>query len=175
VYALLKPWPHLKVSTARADWEDEPWQAKKIIAYAQIAEWTSSSGKQMTSRRVVQYFTGAWAEPYAIDPASLFGIRYDPNGEASDPSTAWKAMLVNMTVTCGRFQVSSTYDVDVTDMENVVLKIDHSTDGEYALEIVDEAQESTDDATYVTLYSLDHGIVTGDTRTNITTMPFYDV
>jgi hypothetical protein len=80
-----------------------------------------------------------------------------------------------MTVTCGRFQVSTDDEPDITDKDVVVLKINHSADGEYSLEIVDTDEESTDEATYVTLYRLDGNVVTSDLRTNITTMPFFDV
>lgn len=173
VYALMKPWPHVTVSTARADYENKPWHAKKVIAYAQEAEWTAN-GKTQTARRVVQYVKTAWSETLPSS-AELFAIRYDPQGDASNPATTWKAMLTNMTVTCGRFQVSSPYDVDVTNMATVVLKINHAVDGEYSLEIVGEPGVTDDYATYVNLYRLDGGVVTSDLRTNITTMPFFDV
>ena len=55
------------------------------------------------------------------------------------------------------------------------MKINHATDGEYSLEVGDTEEESTDDATYVTLYRLKDGVVVEDSRTNITTMPFFDV
>jgi len=174
VYALMKPWPSVTVSTARKDYEDEPWFAKKVIAYAQEAEWTDEEGETHVNRRVVQYTKESWGEttPYST---GLFAIRYEPQGRASDPDTEWKAKLVSMTVTCGRFQTSSDDEPDVTDMEAVVLKINHSTDGEYTLEVVDEMGETGDDATYVTLYKLEDGVVTEDLRVNITTMPFFDV
>lgn len=174
VYALMKPWPSIKVSSKEAEYDKEKWLGRRLIALAQEAKW-SSGGSNHTSHRVVQYITGNWSEAWST--ADLFAIRYDPKSgdTASDPNATWLAKLTNMTVTCGRFQVSLDGDKDVSGMEDVVLKINHSSNGEYSLEIVDVAEDSTDDATFVTLYSLDHKVVVADKRTNITTMPFFDV
>lgn len=176
VYVCMKAWPHIRATAKREEYEseDEPWYAKSLVAMALEAEFQQGR-ERITARSVLQYVKAQWTE--AWDERGLFALRYDPADpdRASDPNTEWKAMLTNLMVTCGRFQVSSDKEWDVTEFDHVVLKINHKVDGEYSLEVEKEMKKSDDDATYVQLYEMNKGIVTQDTRTNITTMPFFDV
>lgn len=174
VYALIKPWARFGVSTNPEGYNKVQW--KVAVANITIAEWSEEDkdgGTVLRAERSVEaLWSGAMVKEWDISKA--FAIEYLLNDEKS-PSSSHTAQVINQTKMLGRLQVNNVQPVNVTNATEVWIKINHSgTD--FTLEVATSSgnEKSDDDKTIYKIYDLGTGgVVKGDYRDTIPTLPFY--
>ena len=171
VYVLLKPWPRFMVSTNK-DAFGTVFKSH-VVGTMNIAEY-SNGGSQVTSRVGVRAGVEGIHDSDASSD-SRFDIVYDIGDLYGNTDAT--AKVVNMIFSGGRTMISSQDEVDVTDWDEVWLKVSHNVEHakDITLTIEPSGEFSDDTCTYVLLYRMKDGVVTEDHRASVLgSLHYYD-
>lgn len=124
-------------------------------------EWTPEGGKKQYQYKTQQ----SRFEPYhrEFPNEGSFQIMFKCDGDRKDESS-YHMFLTNQFINFGiRTQAWIENDTEITEMEDVVLKIDHSTEN-VSISITDTWEENTIDNTYVRILKLKNKSIQNDNR-----------
>jgi hypothetical protein len=158
VHVLLKPYPAMAVTCNPDEYGRAQWS--RIVAYIGKIKIT---GIEKERGVVTQVFSGSIEE--TREERGKFAILYEPDKNSGGE---YRAFLRNANVMVGRLMVSAE-DTDVTDWEEVWVRIQHDDEG-VNLEVLpnNEKDEKSDaDKTIALIYKLEDGVVVEDCRENI--------
>lgn len=170
VYVHFRDFPMMYASTVREDPDFTGAEDRITVGTIMQKEWTPEGGTRQVSHSTTQARSSAYARHFDNDGS--FKIVFKCEGARKEESS-WKTILTNQFITFGRAQTWIEEDTDITDMEDVVLDIDHSTE-DVSISITDEFKPNTIDHTYVKILRLENGGVVDDNRAEARkTWPFY--
>ena len=171
VNVLVKPYPLFKATTKREDSEFGGYDDIVSVGSLMQKTWTDDDGKQHVDHKTTQTRTESYRHEF--ENSGSFRIIFENEGDRKNPSS-WKIKLTNQYIDVGREQIWIDSDTDITDMEDVVLVIDHS-EIDMSIDIQDAMESSTMDKTYVKILKMDEGAIADDLRSEARrTFPFYN-
>ena len=171
VYLDMKPWPRLRVSTDPTAFDPVYW--REAVAEMRVTEY----GDDTPTQRAAVRLTNERQMAKTWDISAPFSVRYDiATSDIKNKNAVPTVKLVNQTRFIGRLQVTLTEDTDITNWNDVWIKVLH--DGETFETSVEHdlsgaAAASDDDKTVYRIYSLDERVVTQDLRGSVPEMDFY--
>lgn len=163
VYALLMDYPLMKVTTKKDDSEFKTKTAIPIGSLLQKQWDDEDTGKRHTSHTTSQTLYENYNREF--DNSGAFRIYYKCEGDKKS-SSSYSIMLTNQFIKVGRNQIWIEDDTDITDYEDVVLKIDHSKE-EMTIEVVDTLEKNSLDYTNIRILRLDEKTVVDDLREQV--------
>lgn len=172
VYVHFKDFPIMYASTIQDDTAFDGSSQDLIVGSLLQKEWNDKSGKHHYSRKSTNYMTSRYQRTLQNN-SGTFQIIFDVQGDKKSEES-YKMKLTNQVIQYGvRGQAYIKDDTNISEKEEVVLKIDHSKE-DVTIEIVDGLSENTDDYTYIRLLKLkDKGIKIDNREDARRRFPFY--
>lgn len=171
VYVHFKDFPMMYVSTIK---DDSKFKASEdlIVGSIRQTEWNDKGGKKHYKRSSINFMTSSYNRTLANNVGD-FQIIYEITGDKKSEDS-YHMKLTNQQIRYGVRGVAFIKDdTEITTQEEVVLKIDHSTE-DVKIEIVNALQENTLDATYVRILKLEDKAIKIDNRIECRkNWPFY--
>lgn len=170
VYVHFKDFPIFYASTIQDD-NDFKGDTQRIpVGSLLLKEW-NKDGKNFQSRKTTQFVD--YLINRDVENVSQFKIIYVCEGDKTKEAS-YKMKLTNQFITYGvREQKWIEKDTDITNKEEVILKIEHGTE-DIKLSIVDDLEDNSDDVTFIRILKLEEKGITFDNRQEARKVwPFY--
>lgn len=171
VYVHFRDYPMMYASTSQDD-QFFGGAVDSIIAGSLLqCDWEDDDGHPHSLRTTQQSKFDSYN--HVFDNEGAFKIVYQCNGDRKDEES-YQVFLTNQFINFGiRTQAWVEDDTDISDMENVVLDIDHSTE-DVQISIIDTWEENTIDHTYIRMLKLKNKSIQIDNRNQARKeWPFY--
>lgn len=178
VYIWAKPYPRFKITTKTNADDDDFGESfhKQVVGTMNIAEYTVD-GETTVSRVGMR----VGVETLNLKDESSrynFNIIYKiDEGDLYKPEAKAKTIVVDMEFSGGRtVYMSDDEEQDVTDWEEVWLKVDHDVEEskDIKISLEKEGKDTTTKVTYIPLYTLKDGVIMTDKRSNLDKISYYD-
>lgn len=172
VYVHFRDFPLMYATTSQMDDNFEHPSDTITVGTLLLKEWTPEGGGQRQYVHKTQQIKFDYYK-HTFENSGSFKIIFQVQGDRRQESS-YKTFLTNQYIQFGlRAQAWIEEDTEITNMEDVVLDIDHST--EYVeISIIDDWQDNTMDHTYVRLLKMKDGTIVNDNRSSARKdWPFY--
>lgn len=158
-YALFMDYPLMKITTNK---DDNEFKTPNYIPIGTLLlkEYQDEEGKSRTSHTAQQLQFEMVNRAY--ENAGAFRMYFKCNGDKTKAESYTKYMT-NQYINVGRTQIWIEDDTNITDFEDVVLKIDHSKE-DIKISIVNELEDNDLDNTYIRMLRMEDGVVVDDLR-----------
>lgn len=172
VYVHFKDFPIMYASTIQDDTSFDGSSQDLVVGTILQKEWNDDKGKRQYKRKSINFMTGGYQRTIQNN-SGTFQIIFDIQGDKKSEDS-YKMKLTNQVIQYGvRGQAYIKEDTDISQKEEVILKIDHSKE-DVKIEYVDQLSENTNDYTYIRLLKLKNKGIKIDNRQDARRrFPFY--
>lgn len=161
VYVHFKDFPMMYASTKEQDSDFQNCPDRIAVGTLMQREWTPEGEEKQYQHKTQQSRFNAYNREFPNDGS--FQIIFKCDGDRKEEDS-YKILLTNQFINFGlRAQAWIEDETDITNMDDVVLDIDHSTE-DISISITDTWEENTIDHTYVRLLKLEDKSIKTDNR-----------